>query len=147
MGETEARACKHVCLSVGPSCCCQLVLQNFQNLNDPPGGARCPGQSVVQMGKRRLSQKEAEQGSKLGCLESLCCSIQTQALPQCAGHAHICPCDFTAWLALPVDNDDSPTSHPTQLSPGIPVVLGGPLWTLSEDGETELRWDQGHVQK
>lgn len=116
----------HAC---GPSCCCRLVLQNFQNLNDPPGGGGCAGQSVVQMGKLRLSQEEAEQGSKLGCLESMCCSIQTHALPQCAGRAHICPCDFTEWLALPVDND-SPTSHPTPLSPGVPVVLVAPLDTF-----------------
>lgn len=137
MGETEARACKHVCLSVGPSCCCWLVLQNFQNINDPPGRGGCPGQSVAQMGKLRLSQEEADQGSELGCLESMYCSIQTHALPQGAGRAHVCPCDLTAWLALLVDNGS--LSHPIKLSPGIPVVLGGPLWTLSEDGETGLR--------
>lgn len=56
------------------------------------------------------------------------------------GHSHVCPRGLPTWLhsfARSVcGSDDSPTVQLPRVLPGIPTVLGGPLQTLSEDGET-----------
>lgn len=107
MAEIEAWVCKHMCLRAGLSSYHQPSLQDFTELNGPPNEGGYPGQSVVQKGKLRLRegeehmlfhQEEAEEGSKLSCLEPACCSIHRHTpFLEGEGHPHVCPCGFTAW--------------------------------------------------